>query len=44
MKGSKVRNWMKPPNNDENQLLLQERIVSKHNFSFEMQDNDLQPE
>lgn len=44
MKGSEVRNWMEPHGNDENQLLLQERIVSKQNFSFEMQDNDLQPE
>lgn len=44
MKGSKICNWMEPPSNDENQLLLQERIVSKQNFNFEMHDSDLQPE
>jgi hypothetical protein len=43
MKGSKICNWMEPPSNDENQLLLQEPIVSKQIFSFEMHDSDLQP-
>jgi hypothetical protein len=36
MKGSEVCNWMEPLSNDEHQLLLQERIVSKQNFNFEM--------
>jgi hypothetical protein len=26
MKGFELHNWMEPPGNDENQLLLQERI------------------
>jgi hypothetical protein len=44
LKGSKVCNWMEPAGNDEDQLLLQECFMSKHNFNLQKQDSDMQPE
>ncbi|CAN5966037.1 unnamed protein product [Sphagnum jensenii] len=44
LKGSEVCNWMEPAGNDEDQLLLQECFMSKHNFNLQKQDSDMQPE
>jgi hypothetical protein len=44
LKGSEVCNWMEPVDNDEDQLLLQECFMSKHNFNLQKQDSDMQPE
>ncbi|CAK9217750.1 unnamed protein product, partial [Sphagnum troendelagicum] len=44
LKGSGVCNWMEPAGNDEDQLLLQECFMSKHNFNLQKQDSDMQPE
>ncbi len=44
LKGCKVCNWMEPTGNDEDQLLLQECFMSKHNFNLQKQDNDMQLE
>ncbi|CAM6007402.1 unnamed protein product [Sphagnum balticum] len=44
LKGSEVCNWMEPAGNDEDQLLLQECFMSKHNFNLQKHDSDRQPE
>ncbi len=44
LKGSEVCNWMEPAGNDEDQLLLQECFMSKHNFNLQKHDSDMQPE